>query len=179
MTVLLVTGDVELGAEAEDADRVQAWLPERIGVVEGALRRTRFGGAIVVDGGREVEAAIGWVGLGGRPQVPAHLELISHVLVELLGGFGYRGLECGVVCTGGGVNFGAVDPGALADVNVDTLVAGRLGEVDGICGCGGDTLSTHQRELAQDSGERARQGFEAEVGVPQAEVKTVGHDGSF
>ena len=72
-----------------------------------------------------------------------------------------------------------VDAGALAGIDVDALVGGGLGEVDGVGGGGGDTLSADQGELAQHAGERAGQGFQAEVGVPEAEIEAVGHDGSF
>jgi hypothetical protein len=40
-------------------------------------------------------------------------------------------------------------------------------------------FSADQGELAEDSCERRGEGLEAEVGIPEAEVKTVGHEGSF
>ncbi len=40
------------------------------------------------------------------PEVPADLELVGHVVVELLGGFGYGGLEEAVGFSGGGGDFG-------------------------------------------------------------------------
>jgi hypothetical protein len=92
VAVLVEAGVVELGAEAEDAD----------------------GGGLLLPGG--VEAA-GFEGVGGvvddgGPELPLHLELVGHVVVELLGGLGDGGFDEGV----GGV-FGAlvVDVDALVD----------------------------------------------------------------
>ena len=110
VAVLFVGGVVEVGAEAEDADGGGFELPE------GVELRLRFGW--LPDG----------VGVGG-PELPAHLELVGHVVVELLGGFGY-----GVFDDGGGGVFGAVV------VDVEALVGGGFVEADGVDGGGGDAL---------------------------------------
>ncbi len=110
----------------------------------------------------------------GRPEVPAHLELVGCVVVELLGGFGDGVFDDGV----GGV-FGAVV------VDVDALVGGGFVEADGIGGGGEDALATgwvlgaaggaDEGELAHDGDERGRQSFETEVGEPETEVELICH----
>ena len=104
VTVLFEAGIVELRAEAEDLDCGWLELPE----------------------GVERDGFCDLVGAGfGRPELPAHLKLVGHIVVELLGGFGY-----GVFDDGGGGVFGAVV------VDIDALVDGSFGEVDGIdAGC--------------------------------------------
>ncbi len=89
--------------------------------------------------------------------------------MEVLGGFGYGVFDDGV----GGV-FGAVV------VDVEALVGGGLGEVDGVDGgggdafgvgvCGGFGIYADAGELAEHGGERRGEGLEAEVGEPEAEV---------
>ena len=64
--------------------------------------------------------------LVGSPEIPAHLELVGGIVVELLGGLGY-----GVFDDGGGGVLGAVV------VDVDALVGGGFVEADGVGGGGG------------------------------------------
>ena len=103
--------------------------------------------------------------------------------MELLGGLGDGGFELGVGCAGDGIDGDGfecgIGGGGGGGIDVDALVGGRLSEVDGIRGGGGDALSADQGELAQHSGERSGQRLQAEVGVPEAQVEAVSHDGSF
>ena len=80
--------------------------------------------------GAEVETVVEVVILLGSPELPLHLELVGHVVVELLGGLGD-----GVFDDGGFGVFGAVV------VDVDALVGGGFGEADGVDSGGGDTLA--------------------------------------
>ena len=103
----------------------------------------------------------------GGPEVPLHLEFDGHVVVEVFGGFGDGVFDDGV----GGV-FGAVV------VDVEALVGGGLGEVDGEDGGGGDAVGVgfsggcgtkaDAGELAEHGYERCWEGFEAKVGKPEA-----------
>jgi len=183
MAVLLVSGDVEAGAEAEDADGVGAQLPGGVGIGEGGGVKIEVGVLAwmegVAVGGGKVQAAEGGIGFIERPELPAHLELVGHVVVELLGGFGDGGIDGGVGWIGGGVDLGGVGGRAWAGVDVDALVGGGFGEVDGVCGGCGDTFSADQGELAEHADERGGEGLQAEVWIPEAEVKAVGHDESF
>jgi hypothetical protein len=145
VTVLVEAGVVELGTEAEDADGGGLLLP---GGVEAAGFES-FGG-LVEDGG---------------PELPRHLELVGHVVVELLGGLGDGGFDEGV-----GDLLGALV------VDVDALVDGGLGEGDGVGRGDGDALvSADERELAHDADEGFGQRGEAEVRVPETEIKLIGH----
>ncbi len=103
----------------------------------------------------------------GGPEVPLHFEFDGHVVVEVLGGLGYGVFDDGI----GGV-LGAVI------VDVETLVGGRFGEVDGVDGGCGDAVGVGASggcrtyadagELAEHGGERRRERFEAKVGKPEA-----------
>ena len=135
VAVLIEAGVVELGAEAEDAD----------------------GGGFEGPGGLQAFCA---VGDRGCPETPLHLELIGHVFVELLCGFGDGVLDERV----GGV-FGA------GVVDVDALVGGRFGEADRVDGGGGDAaLFADEGELAQHGDERGGKRFKAKVREPEAQV---------
>ncbi len=129
MAVLFEAAVVELGAEAEDFDGGGLGLPEGV----------EAGGFVVRSGiGADVRG----------PELPVHLELVGHVVVELLGGFGD-----GVFDDGGGVVFGAVV------VDVDALVGRGFGEVDGVDAGGGDAgVSADGGELAHDRDHRGREG---------------------
>jgi hypothetical protein len=143
VAVLVEAGVVELGAEAEDADGGGLLLP-------GGIEAAGFFGGFVEDRG---------------PELPLHLELVGHVVVELLGGFGDGGFDEGV----GGLL------GALV-VDVDALVDGGLGEAEGVGRGDGDALvSADERELAHDADERFGQRGEAEVRIPETEIKLIGH----
>ena len=145
VAVLIEAGIVELGAETQDADGGGLLLP---GGVETAGFK-RFGG-FVDDGG---------------PELPLHLELVGHVVVELLGGFGDGGFDEGV----GGLL------GAFV-VDVDALVDGGLGEAEGIGRGDGDALvSADEGELAHHADQGFGQRVEAEVRVPETEIKLIGH----
>ena len=78
VAVLLVGGVVEVGTEADDADGAGLEAPEGVELGVGA------------GGGGDV----------GGPEVPAHLELVGHVVVELLGGFGDGVFDDGVFGVG-------------------------------------------------------------------------------
>ncbi len=148
VAVLLEAGVVELGAEAEDSDGRGLGLPE--GVECGVV-------VVLVEVGIEVGVgdAVG-IDFGG-PEVPLHLELVGHVVVELLGGFGY-----GVFDDGTGGVFGAVV------VDVEALVGGGFVEADGVdAGCGDALVSTNECELTHDRDEGVGEGFKAEVGEPE------------
>ena len=136
VAVLLVSGIVEVRAEAENADGGGLELPK--GIESG-----------------------GWiVGICGfrEPELPLHLELVSHIVVELLGGLGY-----GVFDDGG---FGVL--GAVV-VDVDALIGRGFGEVDGIDRGSGDAFfSTNEHKLAEDRNQCGGQRLEAEVGEPEA-----------
>jgi hypothetical protein len=148
VAVLFEGGVVELGAEAEDADGRGLELPE--GVEGGGFGDLR---------GAEV----------GGPELPAHLELVGHVVVELFGGLGD-----GVFDDGGGGVFGAVV------VDVDALVGGGLGEADGIGrGCGDAGVFADEGELTHDRDHGRGEGVEAEVGEPEAKVELIGHRNSL
>jgi len=170
VAVLLEAGIVELGAEAEDADGGGLELPE--GVEGGGLV---FGVRV----GLKVGIGLGFgdgVDLRG-PEEPAHLELVGHVVVELLGGLRYGALDDG---TGGVlIFFGA------GVVDVDALVGGGFGEADGVdAGCV-DALArwvgaaADEGELAHDRDKGAGEGLEAEVGEPETEVELIGHGSSL
>jgi hypothetical protein len=160
VAVLLVAGVVEAGPEAEDADGGELELPEGVEAAEFALG---FGV------GGDIEAVVEVVVELGDPELPAHFELVGHVVVKLFGGFGYGGLDDGC----GGV-FGAVV------VDVDALVSGGLIEADGVDGgCGDALVSADESELAQDGDERVGKGVETEVREPEAKVELVGHEGSL
>ena len=117
---------------------------------------TQAGHTVVRPGDVGMRGAVG-VDFGG-PEVPAHLELVGHVVVELLGGLGY-----GVFDDGAGGVFSAVV------VDVDALVSGGFAEADGVDGGCGDTLvSTDEGELTHHRDEGVGKGFEAEVGEPEA-----------
>jgi hypothetical protein len=108
--------------------------------------------------------AFGSVFDGRRPEVPLHLELVGHVVVELLGGFGDGVFDAG---------FGRVSAAVVVDV--DALVGGGFGEAERVSGGGRDAL------VAADGGELAQTrrgsggGGEAEVGEPETEVKLICH----
>ena len=147
------------GVEAEvDADVAVLFVA---GGVEGGAE------AGDADGGRF--EAPGGVEAGGRlgvPEHPAHFELVGAVVVELLGGFGDGVFDDGA--------FGVGSFGGTLVVDVDALVDGGLGPVDGVDGGGGDAAEVgggfavfrDDGELAQDAGERGGQGFKAEVREP-------------
>lgn len=137
MAVLLEGGVVETGAEAEDANGRGLTLPE--GVECGGLCDLNGAGV-------------------GRPEIPAHLELVGGVFVELLGGLGY-----GVFDEGGGGLFGAVI------VDVETLIGGGLVEADGVGAGGPDArVAADEGELAHDRDECRGEALETEVGEPEA-----------
>lgn len=85
VAVLVEAGVVERGAEADDTYGGGAELPE--GIESGVVR---VGGVAGGDGG---------VAELGGPEVPTHFELVGHIVVELLGGFGDGAFDDG----GGGV----------------------------------------------------------------------------
>ena len=148
VAVLLVGGGVEVGAEADDADGAGLEPPESIELVGGA------------GCGRDV----------GGPEVPAHLELVGEVVMELLGGLGDGVFDDGV--------FGVAGFGGTFVVDEDALVGGGFGEADGVDGGDGDSLvflAADKGELAEDADERGREGLEAEVGKPETEVELIGH----
>ena len=133
--VLFIGGLVEHGAEAEDLDG--GWLGEPKGVECG-----------------------GPFGIFGGPEAPLHLELVGHIVVELLGS-----LSNGVVDDGVLGGLGAVI------IDVDTLVDGCFVEGDGVNGGRGDSLGFWTGdgcELAEDADELAGQAVKAEVGKPEA-----------
>ena len=89
VSVLLEAGVVEVGTEAEDADGGGLELPEGVEVDEGVVI------IVLIDVG--IGSSGGWSVVGfGDPELPAHLELVGHVVVELLGGLGHGGLDDGV-----------------------------------------------------------------------------------
>jgi hypothetical protein len=179
MAVLLVSRDVEFGAEAEDADGVGAQLPGSVGVGEGGLVELLVGGvAFLVTGAAEVEAVELGGGVFHGPELPAHFELVGHVVVELLGSFGDGGFDGFVGGSGGEVDLGRRG-GVESGVDVDALIGGRLGEVDGIGGGGGDAFAADQGELAEHSDERGGEALEAEVRVPEAEIEAICHEDSI
>ena len=171
VAVLFEAGVVELGAEAEDADRGGLELPE--GFEGGGFV---FGVGVGVGFGFGVGVGWGFIQFGG-PEAPAHFELIGHVVVKLLGGFGYGAFDDGA----GGV---LVFFGAIV-VDVDALVGGGFGEADGVDGGGVDALAggvvgaADEGELAHDRDQRGREGVEAEVGEPETEVELIGHGSSL
>jgi hypothetical protein len=162
VAVLVEAGVVEGWAEAEDADGGGLKLPDRIETGE-------FG----VDVGVGIATGTGVAGIKlGGPEVPAHLELVGGVVVELFGGLGDGVFDDG----GGGVAafFGAI----IGDV--DSLVGGGFGEADGIGGgCGDPLFATDEGELAHDRDESRGEGVEAEVGKPEAKVELIGHEDSL
>jgi hypothetical protein len=163
VAVLLVAGVVEAGPEAEDADGGGLELPESVEAAELVLG---------LGVGGHVETVVEVVVELGDPELPAHLELVGHVVVKLLGGFGYGGLDDG----GGGV---LVFFGARV-VDVDALVGGGFVEADGIDGgCGDPLVSADEGELAQDRDQGVGEGVEAEVWKPETEVELIGHVGSL
>src|SRR5262249_8834627 len=103
------------------------------------------------------------------PELPAHLELVGHVVVELLGGLGDGVFDDGV----GGV-FGAVV------VDVDALIGGSFVEADWVDTGGGDTgFFADEGELAHDRDQGRGKGVEAEVREPEAKVELIGHTSSL
>jgi hypothetical protein len=175
VAVLLEAGGVEGGAEAEEADDVGLQAPggfeavdvfvagcglagpegKRVGVV---VRIFVFHGA--------VEAVVRVAAGVGGPELPGHFELVGHVVVKLLGGLGDGGLDDG---------FGGVGLVICVCGDVNALVDGRLGEVDGVGGGCGDAFRSDRGEMAEDADERGGEGLQAEVRVPEAEVEAVGH----
>jgi len=140
VAVLVEAGVVKFGAETEDTDSGGLELPE-------GIERDGFvlGIDVVLGVGFGIDGGVVGVGFGG-PEVPAHLELVGHVVVKLFGGLGDGSFDDG----GGGilVFFGAVV------VDVDALVGGSFGEADRVDGGGCDALfSTNKGELAHDRDE--------------------------
>ena len=164
VAVLVEAGIVEFRAEAEDADGGWLKLPEG---VEGG------GFVFGVDVGVGIDIWVWVVRAQFRgPELPAHLELVGHVVVELLRGFGYGVFDDGA--GGVGVFLGAVI------VDVDALVGGCFGEADGIdAGCRYALFSADERELAHDRNHGRGEGLEAEVGEPETEVELIGHKDSL
>ncbi len=177
VAVLLVSGVVKVGAEAEDAYGVGAKFPWGVAIAEGRLVEVWVGGlgVEVVDVASVVQSAIGGVRLIERPELPAHLEFVGHVVVELLGGFPDGGFDGGIRSVCGGVDFSWADGGELVGVDVDSLVGGCLGEVDGVGGRRGDTLGADQGKLAEHADQLGGKGFQAEVVVPEAEIQAICH----
>jgi hypothetical protein len=95
--------------------------------------------------------------------------------VELLGGLGDCVLDDGAFGIGGVL-------GAIV-VDVDPLVGRRFGPVDRIDAGGGDAAEGagglavfgDEGELAEDADECSGERVEAKVGVPEAELKLIGH----
>ena len=148
VAVLLVRAEVEVGAEANDANADGLEAPSG------------------------VEA--GWTGFGD-PEAPAHFELVGGVVVELLGGFGDG------VFGERGVGLGGF---RAFVVDVDALVDGGFGPVDGIGGGSGDagklglsaTFAGDGDELTEHADECVGEGLEPEVREPETEVELVGHE---
>ena len=70
--------------------------------------------------------------------------------------------------------------GGAGVVDVDALVGGSFGEVDGVGRGGGDAvLFGDDGELAENGGEGLGEVVEAEVGEPEAQVKLIGHESSL
>src|ERR1700744_5856633 len=148
VAVLLVGAEVEVGAEADDADADGLEAP---GGIEAG--RGRF----------------------GDPEAPTHFELVGGVVVELLGGFGDGVFGEGGVGFGGFAAF-VVDVDALVDGGfrpVDGIGggsgdAGELGLSAAFAG-DGDELTEHADECVGE-------GLEPEVREPETEVELVGHE---
>ena len=135
--VLFESGIVEAGAKANNSDGCGLPLPE-------GIECCGFGDLI----GARV----------GRPEIPSHLELVSGVVVELLGCLGYCIFDEG----GGGV-LGAVV------VDVKALVGGGFVEADWVGAGGPDAgVPADEGELAHDRDKGRGEGVEAEVGEPEA-----------
>lgn len=164
VTVLIEAGVVEGGAEAYDADGGGTELPERVELaLVGEVECFFFA--------RFEDRPRGGADLG-RPEPPAHFELVGHVVVVLLGGFGDGAFDEGTGCVG--VFLGTVV------VDVDALVGWGFGEGDGVDGGDGDAfVSTDKGELAEDGDERGGKGLEAEVREPETKVKLIGHRSSL
>ena len=64
-------------------------------------------------------------------------------------------------------------------IHVNALVDRGLGRVDRVGGGRGDPLAADRGELAQHAGERGGERLQAEVGVPETEIKPVCHGGLF
>lgn len=179
LAVLLEAGAVEFGAEAEDSDSVRAHVPGVLRLDEG-WQVCVWVVPVGVSGGGDAEAVVGVLAVLGNPELPTHLELVCHVVVELLGGLGDGGVD---ECVGGvvrEVDWGeGIEVRGVFDGAVDALVCWGLGEVDGIYGGSGDALFADQGELAEDTCEGGGKGLQPEVGVPEAEIEAVCHGGSF
>ncbi len=170
VAVLGEAGVVEVGAEADDLDSGGVGSPEGVEAGSGVAIGVGFG----------VVAGAAGAGVWG-PEVPLHLELVGHVVVEVFGGFGDGGLDDG----GGGV----LTLGRAGVVDVEALVGGGFRERDGVGGGGRDALALGEaggragaaddRELAHDGDERCGEAFEAEVWKPEAEVELIGHGPSL
>ena len=148
VAVLFVGAEVEVGAEADDADA----------------------------GGLEAPGGVEACGAGlGDPEAPAHFEFIGGVVVELLGGFGDGGFGEGGVGLGGFAAF-VVDVNTLIYRGLGPIDgvgggggdAGELGVGAGLAGDGD--------ELPEDADEGAGQGLEPEVGEPETQIKLVSHE---
>jgi len=127
VAILFVGGVVELGAEAEEAHSGLLRLPD----------------GIECDGFRD----LGLAGVG-RPELPAHLELVGGVIVKLLRGLG----DCVFDERGGAVLQAIVE-------NVSALVDGRFTEGDWVCARGDDSRILGDKcELAHDRYHRSWQG---------------------
>ena len=88
--------------------------------------------------------------------------------MELFGGLGDCIFDDGI--------FGGL--GAVV-VDINALVDGGFVEADGIDGGGSDAFfAADKSELPQNRDERGRQGIEAEVREPEAEIELVGHGDS-
>ena len=178
VAVLLIARDVKERAEAEDADGVGAQAPGRVGVEEVGRALLFVVGLLVgLDGPGEAEAGADGVGWLGGPELPTHLELVGHVVVKLLGGLGDGGLNGGVGGGGVRVHLGGQARVGAGGFGVEALVGGGFGEVNGIRAGSNDAAASDDGELAHDAGEGAGERFQAEVGVPEAEVEAVGHWG--
>lgn len=104
-----------------------------------------------------------------RPEVPAYLEFIGHIVMELLGCFGDSVFNKRVV-----IGLRAVI------VDIDALPRWSFIEADGIDRSRGDAfVPADDLKLAQYAGKRAGQCLKAEVWKPHAEIELVGHDTSL
>ena len=148
VAVLFVAAEVEVGAEADDADADGLEAPGGVEAGGGGFR---------------------------DPEAPAHFELVGGVVVELLGGFGDCVFGEGGVGLGGVAAF-VVDVDALVDggfcpvdgIGAGSGDAGELGLSAAFTGDGD--------ELTEHADERVGQGLETEVREPEAEVELVGHE---
>ena len=110
-----------------------------------------------------------------KPKHPDHLELIRHIVMHLLGSLGNGALDDGALSVGRGLR--------PIVIHIDPLIGRRLGPVNRVNASRRHAAKRTVRlailrdhgKLPQHAHQRRGQRLQAEVRVPQTEIKLIGH----